>query len=153
MQKKELLLQALIDLLQNSYKELVQGSLHALEAFREALNKVDELNRERLASLSNGYSRRAYCIKQDIACLERCALSKTPGSKVGVGSLVKFRSSSGVEKEIIIFPRGGGYNLCYEGRKVMSVSQESPIFQEILGKKIGDSFSCRGQKMLILELS
>lgn len=153
MQKKEVLLQDLIDLLQNSYKELAQGSLHALEASREAPNKIDEPSRERLASLSNGYSRRASCVRQDIACLERYSLPKNAGSKVGVGSLVKFRSDSGVEKEIIIFPCGGGYNLRYERRRIISASQESPIFQEILGKKVGDSFNCRGQKMIILELS
>ncbi len=64
-----------------------------------------------------------------------------PDSPITATAVVELRSEDGRKALYFLMPNGGGMSVDWEGKKVQSITPQSPIGEALLGKKQGDEIS------------
>lgn len=100
----------------------------------KAENKYDTRGLE-ASYLARGQSRQAAEVIEAVAhyqAMEPKAFRK--GAPVDVGALVELEAT--VEKVLyFVGPRAGGTEVCVDGREVIVITSQSPLGQQLMGKK------------------
>ena len=141
------LLQQCLELVDNRIKEIQQSIKHFQQAANEdsksSMGDKYETNRammhlekEKASSQLNQYLK----MRQ---VLDSIRIKKS--EKVEIGSIVKTQNGT-------YFISVGLGPLDVDGEKYFVISAASPIGQELIGKKMGDTIIFRGQKDQILEI-
>jgi len=98
--------------------------------------------------LASSQARQATAIEEALAAYQALKLTKfTAKSPIDLTALVELESR-GERLWYFLGPKAGGI----EVNEVMVVTPESPIGQEIAGKKVGDKFKFRGQEHRIVSV-
>jgi len=134
-------------------RELEGYALSARSAHAEATheqskaeNKYDTRALE-ASYLARGQSKQAMELEQSIQ--QYAALEVRPfaaGDPIDVGALVRLEAD-GSQRYYYLGPRAGGVEIVWEGTEITVVTPQSPIAQELIGKKVGDNFVFGPAKM------
>jgi transcription elongation GreA/GreB family factor len=98
------------------------------------------------AYLASSQARMATEIEQALAIYRALELQKfTEKTPINLTALVEleFRGECSLH---FLGPKGGGMEIRHKGQEILVITPESPIGQQLLGKKVGDSikFQTRG---------
>ena len=103
----------------------------------KAENKYDTRGLE-ASYLARGQSKQAAEIQDAIAAFEKLDACKFGvGEPIDVGALVEMESS-GEKSAYFIGPRAGGTEVLYDKREVLVITPQSPLGEQLLGRKQGD---------------
>ena len=120
---------------------------HAARAARDeatheqnkAENKYDTRGLE-ASYLARGQSRQAAETEKDIQQFESLAVRPfEPKEPIALGALVELESKDG-RSFYFIGPRAGGTEVVHDEKEVLVITAQSPLGQQLLGKKQGDRF-------------
>jgi len=102
-----------------------------------AENKYDTRGLE-ASYLAHGQSRQAAEIQAAIAAFEKLEPRKFgAGEPVDVGAFVELESN-GEKAAYFIGPRAGGTEVLHDKREVLVITPQSPLGEQIMGRKQGD---------------
>jgi transcription elongation GreA/GreB family factor len=88
--------------------------------------------------LARGQSKQAAEIESAIAEFEKLATQKLNGDGViDIGALVELETG-GEHSFYFIGPRAGGTEVIHEKREILVITPQSPLGEQLLGKKQGD---------------
>jgi transcription elongation GreA/GreB family factor len=88
--------------------------------------------------LARGQSRQAMEMEAAIATFNRLEARKFgAGDAIDLGALVELEQK-GVRTLYFIGPKAGGTEVVHEGREILVVTPQSPLGEQLLGKKQGD---------------
>jgi len=125
--------------------EEIEASLRAAQAAHaestheqsKAENKYDTRALE-ASYLAHGQSRQAAEMEEAIAAFERMDVRKFgEADPIGVGALVELEQAGRRTFYFIGF-RAGGMEVEHEGQEVLVITPQSPLAQQLQGKKQGD---------------
>jgi transcription elongation GreA/GreB family factor len=103
----------------------------------KAENKYDTRGLE-ASYLAHGQSRQAAEIQGAIAAFEKLdARTSKAGEPIDVGAFVELELS-GERTAYLIGPRAGGTEVLHEKREVLVITPQSPLGEQLLGRKQGD---------------
>ena len=103
----------------------------------KAENKYDTRGLE-ASYLARGQSRQAAEIQGAIAAFEKLDARKfEAGEPIDVGAFVEL-AFDGVKTAYFIGPRAGGTELLHEKREVTVITPQSPLGEQLVGRKQGD---------------
>ena len=103
----------------------------------KAENKYDTRGLE-ASYLARGQSRQAVEIQESIAAFEKLdARQFGAGEPIDVGAFVEL-VFDGETMAYFIGPRAGGTEVLHEKREVLVITPQSPLGEQLLGKKQGD---------------
>ncbi|HEY3761334.1 MAG TPA: GreA/GreB family elongation factor [Verrucomicrobiae bacterium] len=103
----------------------------------KAENKYDTRGLE-ASYLAHGQSRQAAEIQAAIAAFEKLDSRKFgAGEPVDVGAFVELETN-GEKSAYFIGPRAGGTEVLHDKREVLVITPQSPLGEQIMGKKQGD---------------
>ena len=106
----------------------------------KAENKYDTRGLE-ASYLAGAQAKRAEELKYTIGILEKLELrSFGPESVIQVTALVKVLVDGEVEKHFLLLPHAGGHKINLNGVEVFTVTSDSPVGKNIIGKKVDDYF-------------
>ena len=102
-----------------------------------AENKYDTRGLE-ASYLARGQSKQAAEIQNAIAAFEKLSVRKfSAGEPINVGAFVELTLDG--EKTAYFFgPRAGGTEVLHEKREVLVITPQSPLGEQLLGRKQGD---------------
>lgn len=138
------------DLIKKIVAQLAQGLAlyyHAARAARDeatheqnkAENKYDTRGLE-ASYLARGQSRQAAETEKDIQQFESLVVRPfEPEEPIGLGALVELESKDG-RSFYFVGPRAGGTEVVLDENEVLVITAQSPLGQQLLGKKQGDRF-------------
>jgi len=98
------------------------------------------------AYLASSQARMATEMEQALAVYQALELQKFPEKKpIDLTALVELESD-GTRTLHFLGPKGGGLEILHKGTEVLVITPESPLGQQLLGKKVGDciKFHTRG---------
>jgi transcription elongation GreA/GreB family factor len=103
----------------------------------KAENKYDTRGLE-ASYLARGQSKQAAEIQNAIAAFEKLDARKFgPGEPIDVGAFVEL-ALDGEKTAYFIGPRAGGTEVLHEKREVLVITPQSPLGEQLLGRKQGD---------------
>ena|SRR5688572_1503586 len=109
----------------------------AIDEQSKAENKYDTRGLE-ASYLAQGQSRQALEVMQGIQLYGALPLREFgPGEPIELGALVEI-DERGTRSFYFIGPRAGGTEVQCEGEAVLVITAQSPIGQELVGRKEGD---------------
>ena len=114
-------------------------SSHA-EATHEQNKAEDKYDTRGLEAsyLAQGQSRQAMETRAAIEAFESLALRKfEDGDPVDLGALVELEQN-GERTTYFIGPKAGGTEVNHDGREILIITPQSPLGEQLLGKKHGD---------------
>lgn len=98
------------------------------------------------AYLASSQARLATETEQAMAFYQTLEIQKfTPKTPIALTALVELESK-GVSSLYFVGPKGGGQEIHHKGTEVLVITPESPLGQQLIGKKVGDriKFQTRG---------
>ena len=103
----------------------------------KAENKYDTRGLE-ASYLARGQSRQAFETEAAIAAFEKLALRKFgAGEPIELGALVEMEHKN--ERTLYFLgPKAGGTEVIHEGREILVITPQSPLGEQLQGKKQGD---------------
>jgi transcription elongation GreA/GreB family factor len=105
----------------------------------KAENKYDTRGLE-ASYLARGQSRQAAETEKDIQQFEALVVRPfNPAEPIDIGALVELKGKDG-GTFYFMGPRAGGTEVIHEGTEVLVITPQSPLGQQLLGKKTGDRF-------------
>ena len=108
----------------------------------KAENKYDTRGLE-AAYLARGQSRQAKEILDSIKLYQKLDLKEFgPGEAVDLTALVDL-SADGTSSTYFIGPRHGGLEVNFRGQEITVITPESPLGQELVGKKAGQRWAAK----------
>ena len=122
---------------QNLFKAARAAHAEATHEQSKAEDKYDTRGLE-ASYLARGQSRQAAEIEQAIAEFQALSLRDfKPGDPIDVGAYVEL---TGKHETACYFigPRGGGTEVTFSGKDVLVITPQSPLGQQLVGKKRGD---------------
>jgi transcription elongation GreA/GreB family factor len=129
--------------LEGSFRAAHAAHAEATHEQNKAESKYDTRGLE-AAYLAHGQSRQAAETKAAIAAFEKLETRKFgAGKPIELGALVELEQK-GERTLYFIGPKAGGTEVVYEGREILVVTPQSPLGEQLQGKKQGD----RGQLTL-----
>ena len=132
------IIRALKSALQSATEAADQARDTATDVENAAENKYDTLGLE-AAYLAHGQSLRAANLTADITAFENLPRKEaTPGSKVGVGSIVIIVDESGNEQNLFVGPGAGGLKLNHQEKEFLVITPSAPLGQALLGCSLDD---------------
>ena len=125
----------------------VSRAMHA-DASDEQSKPEDKYDTRGLetAYLASSQARMATETEQALAVYQNLELQKFPAkSPIDVTALVELESN-GARTLHFLGPKGGGLELRHKKTEILVITPESPLGQQLLGKKVGDlvKFQTRG---------
>lgn len=72
-----------------------------------------------------------------------------PSTVARVGTIVRVVNDSEEQKHYILSPSGGGVEVSHEGINYFTLTPESPLGKEIIGREIGDEIELKIRKATI----
>lgn len=74
----------------------------------------------------------------------------SPDEEIDAGALVEARSagSRAVSAFFLLAPASGGLEVVHEGREITLLSPESPLYEKLLGKRVGDALDAPPMKVV-----
>ena len=108
----------------------------------KAENKYDTRGLE-ASYLARGQSRQAAETEKDIQQFEKLAVRDFgPSDPIDVGAVVELENKEG-RNVYFIGPRAGGTEVEYEGTEITVITPQSPLGQQLMGKKAGGKVQLR----------
>jgi transcription elongation GreA/GreB family factor len=140
---KSRLLEALCNQLRTELQGLSQAAASAYEAatHEEARSEDKHDTRSIEASyLAGAQAQRAAELEALLAAFSRAEpRSFAPNEPIAPGALVELKSEEGKKSWSLLSTQGGGLQFRYEGKVIQVVTLSSPVGEELLGRKAGDT--------------
>ena len=136
---------ALIKKIVGQLKAELEGYFRAAQAAHaeatheqnKAENKYDTRGLE-ASYLARGQSRQAAETEAAIAAFEKLETRKFgPGEPIELGALVELEQK-GERLVYFLGPKAGGTEVVHDGREILVITAQSPLGEQLLGKKQGD---------------
>ena len=139
---KQKLLNQIIQQLKNDHQILLQAATAAHAAATHAENipdsKYETLSVE-ASYIAQGQANRAQDILMAIESFRRIDPKKFPSEgSIRLGALVLLEEEEKKQRQIFLGPAAGGLKLNYEGSEIMVITPDSPLGENLLGKRVGD---------------
>ena len=108
----------------------------------KAENKYDTRGLE-ASYLARGQSKQAAELEAAIAEFEKLGARKfAAGDAIAVGALVELEQG-GEKMFYFLGPRAGGTEVIHDKKEILVITPQSPLGEQLAGKKSGDSFQLR----------
>jgi transcription elongation GreA/GreB family factor len=134
----EKIIAALTEELESSMRSARAARAEAAHEQNKAENKYDTRSLE-ASYLANGQSRQAAEVIQSIQLYRGLALRDfAPGEPIELGALVELEQKGETRTFWLIGPRAGGTEVECEGETVLVITPQSPMGQQLVGRKQGD---------------
>ena len=109
------------------------------------------------AYLASAQARQATETEQALAAYQQLALAKfSADSPIALTALIEL-DSGGKRAFYFLGPKGGGLEIRHKGSDVLVITPESPLGQELMGRKVGDQIKLQtrgpGQKLRVVAVS
>ena len=89
--------------------------------------------------IAQGQANRAQDILMAIESFRRLEPKKFPAEgSIRLGALILLEEEESKQRQIFLGPAAGGLKLNYEGSEIMVITPDSPMGENLLGKKMGD---------------
>lgn len=142
---KELFRKQVLARLKNDHQLLLQAAQRSHAAATHEDN-VPDSKYETLALeasyIAQGQANRAQQIKQAIDAYRKLEMQKfSEKSTIRLSALVQLEDDEGTEKWLFIGPAAGGLRFEFEDRKIMLITPDSPLGQELIGRQVDDCFA------------
>lgn len=151
---KALLIQAIIDLLREDFASQQNSSRQIRAAGNDAETKAEGKYDTRSTEenyLADGLARQAHATAQAAATYETFSAPKfSPDAPIDLGALVGLRFPEGTE-HFFLGPVAGGMEVTAAGRTFTVITPESPLGSQILGRRVGDSTTSPGARIISVE--
>ena len=139
---KQKLLSQIIEQLKKDHQLLLQAATAAHAAATHAENipdsKYETLSVE-ASYIAQGQANRAQDILKAIKSFRGLELQKLPADgSIRLGALVLLEEEDNLQRQIFLGPASGGLKLKYEGSEIMVITPDSPLGENLLGRKMGD---------------
>ena len=139
---KQKFLSLALDQLKADHRLLLQAAstAHAAATHEENVpdSKYETLSVE-ASYIAQGQANRAQDILMAIESFRRIDPKKFPSEgSIRLGALVLLEEEEKKQRQIFLGPAAGGLKLNYEGSEIMVITPDSPLGENLLGKKIGD---------------
>ena len=141
MNKEELVLKKLIEILEMELKELQEVAQHSKEDATNSEMKQDgkyDTRKIEASYLAGAQERRVHEVEQELNFLKTLKIPEH-GSTIEVGMLFKLEHEGKVHTHAI-YPCAGGHHLDINGEEIIVLSHVSPVGEEALGLDLGDTF-------------
>jgi len=144
---KQSLLNAVVEILEKDLQAIVDASSVARKAATEgeakAEHKYDTRGIEQ-SYLADGQARRGAELMESIAHLKALPLLNfQKSSPVQISAIVEVESEREDFQLFFILPSRGGIKVDFEGQEILTLSPDSPMGENILGKFTGDEFEVK----------
>ena len=144
---KQRLLKLIIEQLKNDHRLLLQAATAAHAAATHAENipdsKYETLSIE-ASYIAQGQANRAQEILLAIESFRSLEPKEFPADcSIRLGALVLLEDDNQQQRLLFLGPAAGGLKLNYEASEIMVITPESPLGENLLGKKRGDEFELR----------
>lgn len=138
---KSKLLKQIIEQLKKDHRLLLQAATAAHAAATHAENipdsKYETLSVE-ASYIAQGQANRAQDILMAIESFRSLEPKKFPAEdSIRLGALVLLKEGENQRRQIFLGPAAGGLKLDYEGLEIMVITPDSPMGENLLGKKMG----------------
>ena len=117
----------------------VSRAMHA-DASDESNKAEDQYDTRGLetAYLASSQARQATATEEALAAYHTLKLAKfTAKTPIDVTALVELESD-GARTHYFLGPKSGGLEIRHKGSEILVITPESPLGQQLLGKKVGD---------------
>ncbi|HEY3900519.1 MAG TPA: hypothetical protein VGM54_18070 [Chthoniobacter sp.] len=74
-----------------------------------------------------------------------------PNVGIDIGAVVTLRGGT-ADSVYLIGPKAGGIEVSYEGTPIIVITPQSPLGQQLMAKRQGDSIALNGRKLSIVEI-
>lgn len=64
-----------------------------------------------------------------------------PDTPIASTALIELRSEEGRTTQYLLMPNGGGMSVLWKGKKVHTITPQSPLGEGLMGKRVGDEIS------------
>ena len=119
-------------------KAAMDSHAAATDPGSKAESKYDTRNLEE-SYLATGQARQVKELGETLRIFENLRLPDFPmGGKIAAGALVEV-GRDGAKLLFLLAPSSGGLEIEYGGREITLLSPESPLYQNLLGKRTGDT--------------
>ena len=145
---KELFRQEILSKLTADYNLLLQAAKSSHDAATHEDN-IPDSKYETLALeasyIAQGQANRAQQIKQAIDAYRTLHMQTfNEDSEIRLSALVSLEDNEGQERQIFIGPAAGGLIFEHQGAKVMLITPDAPLGQELIGRQLDESFQLEG---------
>ncbi len=139
---KQKLLNLIIEQLKNDHQLLLQAATAAHAAATHAENipdsKYETLSVE-ASYIAQGQANRAQDILKAIESFRGLEPQKfTYDGSIRLGALVLLEEGENLQRQFFLGPASGGLKLKHEGSEIMVITPDSPLGENLLGKRAGD---------------
>lgn len=94
--------------------------------------------------LAGAQSRRAMELTQAIDVYRFVDVKKFGASDpIAATAVIELRSEDGRSAHYLLMPKGGGMNATWNGKKVLTITPQSPLGEGLLGRRVGDEVTIR----------
>jgi transcription elongation GreA/GreB family factor len=143
---KRIIVQRIIEQLTEQLSTLAQASraMHAdaSDEQNKAEDKYDTRGLE-TAYLASSQARLATETEQALARLSKPRTAKVHrGAPIDVTALVELEAN-GAHTLYFLGPKAGGMEINHRGSEILVITTESPLGQQLVGKKAGDRSNCK----------
>ena len=137
--------------------QLHQMTEEKMQQFQGLIDDLRSSNTETKSSMGDKYETSREMLQQEIMQIQRQLaifqehqtqvkkLTDTPSEIVKTGSIAKTTFGN-----FIITTSMGEFQV--DGEKFISISEQSPLAQQLMNKKVGDSFLMQGKSYQVLEV-
>jgi len=128
-------------------KQDVIGARKRLETVRRAMIEApgamqshSDTTKYQMGLVADEMCRLIVSKEEAITALDRLRISSEPSCRdtVTTGSLVEVETPEGERRGYLIFGKGGGSEVEYEGLRVLVVNPAAPLGKALVGKCLGD---------------
>ena len=144
--KKALLIKRIIAKLSESVETLEKAARASHEEATHESNKAESKDDTRgleAAYLAGGQARQARELLQAVEAYESFAAKRfAPEEAIDVGALVELEAD-GASSSFFLGPKGGGLEVEQNGAEITVITPQSPIGQNLMGKKKGDRWTTK----------
>jgi transcription elongation GreA/GreB family factor len=145
MKAKKELLQRFEAIILEMQKVLTQAALAAHAAATHSESKAEDQYDTRgleASYLAGAQSRRALELEQILNSYRFIDVkSFGPQSPIAATALVELRADNGNCSTYLLMPTGGGMSVDWHGKKVQTITAQSPLGSALVGRKVGDEVS------------
>ena len=136
-----------IQSLKNSLRATKQG---AIDAPGSNVSHSDT-SKFQLSNLALGLEKRVREAEEALSLLK--GISENPNDTISIGSFFTLRDiKSGNYTHYFLVPQAGGEWLDIDGEEVLSISEEAPLIESVIGRRKGDKIKFRDKFLEVINL-
>lgn len=152
--EKRKVLKAFIEKQEKKIEDLKQSLEKTQQGARDAVGSMQswsDTTKFQLSNLALGLEKRVREAGEALSLLK--GISENPNDAISIGSFFTLRDiKSGNYTNYFLIPQAGGEWLEIDGEEVLSISEEAPLIESVIGRRKGDKIEFRDRSFEVINL-